>query len=100
MFGIFGRKFIPTPERKYHCKKCKAHMFSYGSFKPEFPDYKEVRLYQVYKPEQMQTYEVKHPVNGSTIALLAKCRCNGCGTMNMFNIVMTSDKRLKFQFTH
>lgn len=99
MSGVFGKKFILTPVREYHCKKCKTRLLSYGSFKLEFPAYKEIRLHQVYKPEQMQTFEVKDPRDKTTtIALLVKCRCDGCGKVNMFNIVMTSDKSLRFKY--
>ena len=77
--------------REYHCRRCKALLLKYGNFKKEFPDYKELRVCQIYKKENIQVRELRNPYNPQQVlCLFVKCRCDVCGRKTIFNVVVAN----------
>ena len=77
--------------RQYHCRGCKSVLVQAGSFKPEFPDYKEIRAVGAWKKEEVgckPVYSATCP--GRPIAFILSMKCKACGTDN-FVIVPTSN---------
>ena len=73
--------------RQYKCKGCKQVIVEAGSFKPEFPEYKEIRAIGAWKKEEVGCKPVYNPMYiGRPVAFVLSLKCKHCGIDNLITV--------------
>jgi hypothetical protein len=88
---------MPLPEPKKHiCMTCSKVILLSGSFKPEWPEYKEVRAVGAFKKEDIKIVGLYNPKisTKSPMAYEFICRCDNCGTKNVFTMMAVKQNNL------